>query len=153
MAIFSEEMAQSGAPRAIAKIGTGWAGPAVIAHGAQEQKRHFLPAILNGEQNWCQLFSEPNAGSDLAALRTRPELHGDRWIVRGQKIWTSYAQEADYGILLARTDPGSQRQAGFTFLTFPKRQPGVEIRPIKQMDGNAIFNKVFLNDARSRKAT
>ena len=147
MAIVNEEMARSGAPPAIAKIGTGWAGPAITAHGDDEQKRRFLPSILNGGQIWCQLFSEPNAGSDLAGLRTRAELRGDRWIVNGQKIWTSYAREADYGILLARTDPESQRQAGITFFAFPMRQPGVEIRPIKQMDGRATFNEVFLTDA------
>jgi len=147
MAIFNEEMALSGAPRTIAKIGTGWAGPAIIAHGDGEQKRRFLPSILDGERIWCQLFSEPDAGSDLAGLRTRAEPRGDRWVVSGQKIWTSYAPEADYGILLARTDPESRRQAGITFFAFPMRQPGVEIRPIRQMDGRATFNEVFLTDA------
>jgi 3-oxochol-4-en-24-oyl-CoA dehydrogenase len=147
MAIFNEEMAESGAPRGIARIGTGWAGPAIIAHGAGEQRRRFLPSILNGEQVWCQLFSEPGAGSDLAGLRTRAELDGDRWVVNGQKIWTSLAREADYGILLARTDPASLRQAGITFFAFPMRQPGVEVRPIKQMDGSATFNEVFFTDA------
>jgi alkylation response protein AidB-like acyl-CoA dehydrogenase len=146
MAIFDEELARSGAPRAISKIGTGWAGPAIIAHGDDEQQR-FLAAILNGDRIWCQLFSEPDAGSDLAGLRTRAEPRGDGWIVNGQKIWTSYAQEADYGILLARTDPESRRQAGITFFAFPMRQPGVEIRPIRQMDGRATFNEVFLTDA------
>jgi 3-oxochol-4-en-24-oyl-CoA dehydrogenase len=148
MAIFDEELARAGAPRTIAKIGTGWAGPAIIAHGDDAQKRRFLPSILTGDQIWCQLFSEPDAGSDLAGLRTRAELRGDRWIVNGQKIWTSYAREADYGILLARTDPDSRRQAGITFFAFPMRQPGVEIRPIRQMDGRATFNEVFLADAR-----
>jgi 3-oxochol-4-en-24-oyl-CoA dehydrogenase len=148
MAIFDEELARAGASRSIAKIGTGWAGPAIIAHGDDAQKRRFLPGILNGEQIWCQLFSEPDAGSDLAGLRTRADLRGDGWIVNGQKIWTSYAQEADYGILLARTDPESRRQAGITFFAFPMRQPGVEIRPIRQMDGRATFNEVFLTDAR-----
>jgi alkylation response protein AidB-like acyl-CoA dehydrogenase len=147
MAIFNEEIARSGAPRSIAQIGTGWAGPAIMAHGADEQKRRFLPSILNAEQIWCQLFSEPNAGSDLAALQTRAELRGERWIVNGQKIWTSHAHEADYGILLARTDPRSQRQAGITFFAFPMHQPGVETRPINQMDGKAIFNEVFFTDA------
>jgi alkylation response protein AidB-like acyl-CoA dehydrogenase len=147
MAIFDEELGRSGAPRSIAKIGTGWAGPAIIAHGTDEHRRRFLPSILNGERIWCQLFSEPGAGSDLAGLRTRAEPRGGRWIVDGQKIWTSYAQEADYGILLARTDPASRRQAGITFFVFPMRQPGVEIRPIRQMDGNATFNEVFLTGA------
>jgi alkylation response protein AidB-like acyl-CoA dehydrogenase len=147
MAIVNEEMARSGAPRGIAQIGTGWAGPAIISHGGDEQKRRFLPSILNGDQIWCQLFSEPNAGSDLAGLRTRADLRGNRWIVNGQKIWTSYAHEADYGILLARTDPASQRQAGITFFAFPMHQPAVEIRPIKQMDGKATFSEVFFTDA------
>ena len=147
MAIFNEELGGSGAPRSIAQIGTGWAGPAIIAHGSDEQRRRFLPSILDGEQVWCQLFSEPNAGSDLAGLRTTAELRGDRWTVNGQKTWTSYAQEADYGILLARTDPGSARQAGITFFAFPMRQPGVEVRPIRQMDGRATFNEVFFTDA------
>ena len=148
MAIFNEEMTRSGAPQAIARIGTGWAGPAIIAHGDDEQKRRFLPSILSGAQVWCQLFSEPDAGSDLAGLRTRAERRGDGWIVNGQKIWTSYAREADYGILLARTDPGSRRQAGITFFALPMRKPGVEVRPIRQMDGRASFNEVFLTDAR-----
>jgi alkylation response protein AidB-like acyl-CoA dehydrogenase len=147
MAIFNDEMARSGTPAAIAKIGTGWAGPAIIAHGDDWQKRRFLPSILNGEEIWCQLFSEPDAGSDLAGLRTRAEPRGDHWVVNGQKIWTSYAREADYGILLARTDPESRRQAGISFFAFPMRQPGVEIRPIRQMDGRASFNEVFLTDA------
>jgi len=147
LAIVDEEMVRSGTPQAIAKIGTGWAGPAIIAHGDDEQKRRFLPSILNGERIWCQLFSEPDAGSDLAGLRTRAERRGDRWIVNGQKIWTSYAVEADFGILLARTDPESRRQAGITFFAFPMRQAGVEIRPIRQMDGRASFNEVFFTDA------
>jgi len=147
MAIFGEELGRSGAPRAMAQIGIGWAGPAIIAHGTDEQRRRFLPSILSGEQIWCQLFSEPNAGSDLAGLSTRAELRGDRWIVDGQKIWTSYAREADYGILLARTDPASRRQSGITFFAFPMRQPGVDIRPIRQMDGRATFNEVFLTGA------
>jgi len=148
MAICNEEMTLAGAPRTMAKIGTGWAGPAIIAHGSEEQRRRFLPSILSGERIWCQLFSEPDAGSDLAGLRTRAEPSGDGWVVSGQKIWTSYAREADYGILLARTDPASRRQAGITFFALPMRQPGVEIRPIRQMDGRATFNEVFLTDAR-----
>ena len=147
MAVFNEAMAQLGAPAAIARIGTGWAGPAIIAHGDDEQRRRFLPSIPNGEQVWCQLFSEPEAGSDLAGLRTHARRRGDRWTVNGQKTWTSYAREADYGILLARTDPESRRHAGITFFAFPMRQSGVEIRPIRQMDGRATFNEVFLTDA------
>jgi alkylation response protein AidB-like acyl-CoA dehydrogenase len=146
-AIVAEEMARARTPRNIAVLGVGWAGPAIIAHGTAEQKARYLPAILHGDEIWCQLFSEPDAGSDLAGLRARAERRGDRYVVNGQKIWTSYAREADLGILLARTDAGSKRQAGISCFAFPMLQPGVEIRPIKQMDGRATFNEVFLNDA------
>jgi alkylation response protein AidB-like acyl-CoA dehydrogenase len=145
--IVAEEMARARATRGLAAIGVGWAGPAIIAHGSPEQKRRFLPAILTGVEIWCQLFSEPNAGSDLAGLQTRAERRGDRYVVNGQKIWTSYAGESDYGILLARTDPAAARQGGLSFFAFPMRQKGVEIRPIRQMDGGASFNEVFLSDA------
>jgi alkylation response protein AidB-like acyl-CoA dehydrogenase len=146
-AIVEEEMARARAPRSIAVIGVGWAGPAIIAHGSQDQKRRFLPRILNGDDVWCQLFSEPDAGSDLAALRTRADRHGDRYVVDGEKIWTSYAEEADFGILLARTDPASDRHAGISCFALPMHQPGVEIRPIRQMDGRATFNQVFFTGA------
>jgi alkylation response protein AidB-like acyl-CoA dehydrogenase len=146
-AIVEEEMARARAPRSIAVIGVGWAGPAIIGHGSEDQKRRLLPRILNGDDVWCQLFSEPDAGSDLAALRTRAQKHGDRYIVDGQKIWTSYAEEADFGILLARTDPASDRHAGISCFAIPMRQPGIEIRPIRQMDGRATFNQVFFTRA------
>ena len=146
-AIVQEEMARARAPQSIAVIGVGWAGPAIIAHGSDDQKRRFLPRILNGDDVWCQLFSEPDAGSDLAALRTRAEMHGDRYVVNGQKIWTSYAGEADFGILLARTDPASDRHAGISCFAMPMRQPGIEIRPIRQMDGRSTFNQVFFTGA------
>ena len=147
--LIGQELSRAGAPGSIAVIGTGWAGPAIIAHGSEEQKRRFLPRILNGEEIWCQLFSEPDAGSDLAALRTRAERSSGGWLVHGQKIWTSYAREADYGILLARTDPDSKRQQGITCFAFPMHQGEgrLEIRPIQQMDGRATFNEVFFNGA------
>ena len=147
--IIARELAAAGAPGSVAVIGTGWAGPAIIAHGGEGQKRRFLPPILNGEEIWCQLFSEPDAGSDLAAIRTRAEKDDGRWRIFGQKIWTSYARESDYGILLARSDPASQRQHGLTCFAFPMRQPEgrLEIRPIRQMDGRATFNEVFFDGA------
>lgn len=145
--IVAQEMARAGAGRGISAIGVGWAGPAIIAHGSEEQKRRFLPPLLRGEEIWCQLFSEPDAGSDLAGLQTRAERRGDGYRVNGQKIWTSYARESDFGILLARTDPAGRRQAGISFFAFPMRQPGVEIRSIRQMDGGSTFNEVFFRDA------
>jgi 3-oxochol-4-en-24-oyl-CoA dehydrogenase len=145
--LIAHELAAAGAPGSPAVIGIGWAGPAVIAHGTPAQKERFLPRILNGDEIWSQLFSEPNAGSDLAALTTRAVREGDRWKIHGQKIWTSLASEADYGILLARTDPTSQRQHGITCFAFPMHQPErlLEVRPIRQMDGRATFNEVFFH--------
>jgi alkylation response protein AidB-like acyl-CoA dehydrogenase len=147
--LIAQELARAGAPGSISVIGTGWAGPAIIAHGTEAQKERFLPPILNGDEIWCQLFSEPNAGSDLAALSTRAVPEGAGWKIHGQKIWTSYARESDYGILLARTDPASQRQQGITCFAFPmhQREGLLEIRPIRQMDGRATFNEVFFNGA------
>jgi alkylation response protein AidB-like acyl-CoA dehydrogenase len=147
--LIAQELAAAGAPGSVAVIGTGWAGPAIIAHGTAAQKERFLPKILSGDEIWCQLFSEPNAGSDLAALSTRAVREGGTWKIHGQKIWTSYARESDYGILLARTDPVSQRQRGITCFAFPMHQPEglLEIRPIRQMDGRATFNEVFFNGA------
>jgi alkylation response protein AidB-like acyl-CoA dehydrogenase len=148
--IFMGELEEVGAARPMTVIGVGWAGPAIIAHGSARQKQTLLPRILDGSDIWCQLFSEPDAGSDLAGLRTRAEKRAGGWAIKGQKIWTSYAQEADLGILLARTDPASQRQAGITCFAFRMRQPGVEVRPIKQMDGRATFNEVFIDGALAR---
>jgi alkylation response protein AidB-like acyl-CoA dehydrogenase len=147
--LIARELALAGAPGSVAVIGTGWAGPAIIAHGTEEQRRRFLPPILNGDEIWCQLFSEPDAGSDLAALRTRAERSGSGWKIHGQKTWTSYAREADHGILLARTDPESKRQKGITCFAFPMHGHGerLEIRPIRQMDGRATFNEVFFEGA------
>jgi 3-oxochol-4-en-24-oyl-CoA dehydrogenase len=147
--LIGQELALAGAPGSVAVIGTGWAGPAIIAHGTAAQKERFLPPILNGDEIWCQLFSEPNAGSDLAALSTRAVKDGAGWTIHGQKTWTSYARESDYGILLARTDPASQKQHGITCFAFPMHQPAglLEIRPIRQMDGRATFNEVFFNGA------
>ena len=133
--VVTEELVRVGAPGPGNVIGIGWAGPA------------FLEATLLGDIIWCQLFSEPDAGSDLAGLRTRAVPDGDRWVINGQKIWSSGAAEADYGILVARTDPDVPKHRGLSFFLIDMRQPGVEIRPIRQMTGERHFNEVFFTDA------
>ena len=129
-------------------IGIGWAGPTILAAGDDWQKARFLWPLLRGEEFWCQLFSEPGAGSDLAALSTRAERDGEDWIVDGQKVWTTWAGEADFGILLARTDQSAPKHRGISYFLCPMRQAGVEVRPIKEMTGRHHFNEVFLTGAR-----
>ena len=129
-------------------IGIGWAGPTILAAGDDWQKERFLWPLLRGDEFWCQLFSEPGAGSDLAGLATRAERDGDGWIVDGQKVWTTWAGEADFGILLARTDPAARRHRGISYFICPMRQDGIEVRPIKEMTGRSHFNEVFLTAAR-----
>jgi alkylation response protein AidB-like acyl-CoA dehydrogenase len=145
-AIFAEEHARFGVSMAVFAVGIGMAGPTIIAHGTPEQKKRFLPPLRRGEEVWCQLFSEPGAGSDLAGLSTRAERDGDEWIVNGQKVWTSGAADADLGILLARTDADQPKHRGITYFLVDMRQPGVEIRPLKQMTGASHFSEVFLTD-------
>jgi alkylation response protein AidB-like acyl-CoA dehydrogenase len=129
-------------------IGTMLALPTVLAHGTPEQVARFVPRLIDGSDAWCQLFSEPNAGSDLAGLQTRAERDGDEWVVTGQKVWTSTGQIADYGILLARTDPTAPKHLGLTYFLFPMHQAGVDVRPLREMTGRAVFNEVFLAGAR-----
>lgn len=128
--------------------GTHMIGPVLIAFGSEAQKRRYLPPMLRGEEIWCQGFSEPNAGSDLASLRTRAELVGDEWVIHGQKIWTSDASEADWGFFLVRTDPSAKPQRGISMLLVPMNAPGIRIRPIEALNGGHDLNEVFLDGVR-----
>ena len=128
-------------------LGLNLVAPALFAHGSEQQRLRYLRPIVRNEEVWCQLFSEPGAGSDLASLATKAEVDGGRWIVTGQKIWTTWAHLADFGVLLARTDPGSPKREGMTYFLLNLHQPGVEIRPLRHMGGEAEFNEVFLEGA------
>jgi alkylation response protein AidB-like acyl-CoA dehydrogenase len=146
--VLNEEFARLDAPMRADFFGDTLVGPTILQWGSEEQKKFFLPKILRGEIAWCQGFSEPDAGSDLASLKTRAELDGDEWVINGQKVWTTQAQSADYVFLMCRTDPAAPQHAGISYLLVPMRQPGVEVRPIAQIDGSAEFNEVFFTDAR-----
>jgi len=129
-------------------IGFGMCGPTLIAHGSEAHRQRFLPPLITGEEVWCQLFSEPAAGSDLAGIRTRAEKIDDHWLINGQKIWTSFAHEADFGILLTRTDTSVPKHKGLTMFWVDMRSPGIEVRPIKQASGRSDFNEVYFTNVR-----
>ncbi|MGX5189062.1 acyl-CoA dehydrogenase family protein [Streptomyces avermitilis] len=151
--VWAEEYARSGAPARSGHIGENLLAPTLIAHGTPEQKDRFLPPVARGEELWCQGYSEPGAGSDLAGVRTAAARDGDAYRVTGQKIWTSLAHEADWCFVLARTEPGSRRHHGLTFLLVPMDQPGrIEVRPIRQLTGTSEFNEVFFDGAVARAA-
>ncbi|MCA1831173.1 MAG: acyl-CoA dehydrogenase family protein [Actinomycetota bacterium] len=147
-AIFEEEYLLAGAPERISQIGQNLMGPTLMVHGTEMQKQQWLRGILSAEDIWSQGFSEPDAGSDLAGLRTRAVLDGDAWVINGQKIWTSYGANADWIFALVRTDPESPRHAGISFIAVDMKTEGIEARPIRQLDGRAGFAEVFFTDAR-----
>jgi alkylation response protein AidB-like acyl-CoA dehydrogenase len=149
--VLNEEFAKLDAPLRADFFGDTLVGPTILQWGTEEQKKTFLPKILDGSYAWCQGFSEPDAGSDLASLKTRAVLDGDEWVINGQKVWTTQAQYADYVFLLARTNPDAPKHKGISYLLVPMKQPGIEVRPIKQPDGTAEFNEVFFTDARCPK--
>jgi alkylation response protein AidB-like acyl-CoA dehydrogenase len=144
----AQAIAEFGALSAPNGLGLLLAAPTIATHGTQQQIDRYVRAIVTGQQSWCQLFSEPSAGSDLAGLQTRAVRDGDEWIVNGQKVWTSNGQKADMGMLLARTDPEMPKHQGITYFACPMVQPGIDIRPLREMTGRALFNEVFLTDAR-----
>jgi alkylation response protein AidB-like acyl-CoA dehydrogenase len=146
--LVAQEIANFGAVGAPAGLGLLLAAPTIATHGTQEQIDLYVRDIVTGKKAWCQLFSEPQAGSDLAGLQTRAVRDGDEWIINGQKVWTSGGQYADLGMLLARTDPEVPKHVGISYFAFEMHQEGVDVRPLKEMTGHALFNEVFLTDAR-----
>lgn len=149
--VLNEEFAKANAPMRADFFGDTLVGPTILQWGSDEQKKEFIPGILNGSITWCQGFSEPNSGSDLASLKTSAILDGDEWIINGQKVWTTQAQHADYVFLLTRTDANVEQHAGISYLLVPMHQDGVEVRPITQVDGSSEFNEVFFTNARCPK--
>lgn len=145
--IFHEEYARAGGPGRMGHIGEGLAGPTIAAFGSEEQKRRFLPGILEGREFWCQGYSEPGAGSDLAGVKTRARLENGRWLINGQKVWTSLAHESDWCFVIARTEPGSVGHKGLSFFLVPMHQANIRVQPIQQITGTSEFNEVFFDDA------
>lgn len=146
--IWGQEESKFSTPQGIFGIGQGMAAPTLMAWASEDQKREHLPKLASGEHIWCQLFSEPAGGSDLAAARTKAERDGDDWIINGQKIWTSGAHYSDYGIIVLRTDPNLPKHKGLTYFFLDMKSPGIEIKPIRQISGGANFNEVYFNDVR-----
>ena len=147
--IFNEEYAKANAPARVSFFGEGLFAPTLIAYGTDEQKRRFLPKIQSVDELWCQGYSEPNAGSDLSNVQTKAVLDGDEWVITGQKVWTTLAHRANWCFVVARTEAGSQGHRGLSYLLVPMDQPGVEIRPLRQMTGSAEFNEVYFDEART----
>ena len=150
--IIAEEFARAQVSAGLGGQGISMLVPTLLEMGTEDQKKQFIPPTLRGEMIWCQGYSEPNAGSDLASLRTRAVLDGDEWVVNGQKIWTSTAQYADWIFCLVRTEPNAPKHQGISFLLFSMKTPGIEVRPLKTMTGDATFNEVFFTDVRVPKA-
>jgi alkylation response protein AidB-like acyl-CoA dehydrogenase len=148
--VVTEEFRALGAVRTGVGAGVSLAANTILTHGSDELKATYLRPIVTGEHKWCQLFSEPGSGSDLAGLTTRAERDGDEWVVNGQKVWNTGAHKARYGMLLARTDWDAPKHRGITFFVIDMQQPGIEVRPLRQMNGHASFNEVFLTDAQVR---
>ena len=146
--IFNQEESRTFVPTGLYSIGLGMCIPTVFTHGAPEIAKRYVPRALRGEEVWCQLFSEPVAGSDLAAIRTRAVREGDEWVINGQKVWTSFAHRSDFGIVVTRTDPDAPKHKGLTMFIVDMHAPGVEVRPIRQMSGSSDFNEVFFTDVR-----
>ncbi|HMG28275.1 MAG TPA: acyl-CoA dehydrogenase family protein [Acidimicrobiia bacterium] len=146
VAVYNQELARAGAPPILGRAGVSLVGPTLMTHGTEDQRRRWMSRILSGDDIWCQLFSEPDAGSDLASLTTRAEKRGDTYIVTGQKVWSSHARWANWGIGLVRTEPSAPPHKGISMLAIPMGATGVEVRPLRQITGDSEFNEVFLDD-------